>query len=88
MDILPFFSWKFEDENSSKWLNIEDLTSHHESALGVPAHFQNDGSVLYLLTHAFLPPTQESVQQWLLEKVERNHLNVSEGMFFDRVCVS
>ncbi|ONK63448.1 uncharacterized protein A4U43_C07F15260 [Asparagus officinalis] len=78
-DVLPFFSRNFEDGKSMKLLNDENLIFHQDSALGVPIHFQNDGSVLYLLTHAFLPPTLESVEQWLLEGMQGNHLNLSAG---------
>ncbi|KAL6657151.1 hypothetical protein ACP70R_004931 [Stipagrostis hirtigluma subsp. patula] len=33
--------------------------------LGVPTHFQNDGSALYLMTHALSPPSAVAVGQWL-----------------------
>ena len=36
--------------------------------LGVPTHFQNDGSALYLLTHALSPPSAGAVGHWLTQQ--------------------
>ncbi|PKA58464.1 DNA polymerase delta catalytic subunit [Apostasia shenzhenica] len=60
--IVPFFPWTTQDLNS----HDENLTSTREPVLGIPTHFQNDGSVLYLLTHALTPPSMNNVQEWLL----------------------
>jgi DNA polymerase zeta len=48
---------------------------HHtaqQTALGVPTHFKNDGSVLYLLTQVFSPPSPASVSQWLVQEGKQN----------------
>ncbi|RVX18707.1 DNA polymerase zeta catalytic subunit [Vitis vinifera] len=34
--------------------------------MGVPTHYQNDGSFLYLLTPVFSPPSADCVHRWLL----------------------
>lgn len=82
-DNIPlFFSRKAEDKNSSRLLNDGNFIFHQESAWGVPTHFQNDGSILYLLTHACSPPNMESVRQWLLKVKQGNTLENHSGMFF------
>ncbi|VAH26719.1 unnamed protein product [Triticum turgidum subsp. durum] len=65
VDPLPFFNQTAEEnkENGSfQYMGSSEFTS---DTLGVPTHFQNDGSVLYLLTHAFSPPSAAAVGQWL-----------------------
>ncbi|KAG0496633.1 hypothetical protein HPP92_001324 [Vanilla planifolia] len=64
-DIEPFFP------RISQWLNSheENITLERDSLLGIPTHFQNDGSVLYLLTHALSPPTINSVNDWLSREI-------------------
>ncbi|KAG6482273.1 hypothetical protein ZIOFF_058904 [Zingiber officinale] len=52
---------------------------HEEFAFGVPTHFKNDGSLLYLLSHAISPPSVESVCQWLLELEKRRYSNNTYG---------
>ncbi|XP_010553733.1 PREDICTED: DNA polymerase zeta catalytic subunit isoform X2 [Tarenaya hassleriana] len=44
-----------------------DKKKHHvqEASLGVPSHYLNDGSCLYLLTPALSPPSVKSVSQWI-----------------------
>ncbi|XP_052192570.1 DNA polymerase zeta catalytic subunit isoform X3 [Diospyros lotus] len=39
---------------------------HHECVIGVPTHYQNDGSYLYMLTPVFSPPSADTVSRWLL----------------------
>ena len=36
-----------------------------DSAIGVPVHYQNDGSFLYLLSPVVSPPLAEKVKRWL-----------------------
>ncbi|KAJ8529505.1 hypothetical protein K7X08_036340 [Anisodus acutangulus] len=38
----------------------------HDNVLGVPVHYQNDGSYLYMLTPVYSPSQSECVRQWLL----------------------
>jgi hypothetical protein len=45
--------------------------------MGVPTHFQNDGSALYLLTHARSPPSAVAVGEWL---TQQSHSNISSGI--------
>ncbi|XP_020108239.1 DNA polymerase zeta catalytic subunit isoform X3 [Ananas comosus] len=70
-DLLPFHNNSIENSKHYKSKQNEESYSFQESALGVPTHFQNDGSALYMLTHAFLPPTSESIDQWLREEAEK-----------------
>ncbi|WOL11972.1 DNA polymerase zeta catalytic subunit isoform X2 [Canna indica] len=67
-DLLPFFGRDFEQRKSYKCPDdVESCELFQESTLGIPIHFQNDGSVLYLLSHATSPPSLDSVCQWLLD---------------------
>nr|XP_019706389.1 DNA polymerase zeta catalytic subunit isoform X1 [Elaeis guineensis] len=79
-DILPFFERTSVDTTPCKLLlSVENPNFVQDSAAGAPTHFQNDGSVLYLLTHAFSPPTSYSVCQWLLEEVPGGHSDDATG---------
>ncbi|KAJ6694315.1 hypothetical protein OIU85_005038 [Salix viminalis] len=65
---LPFFDG---DYHGKKGVEIEtssniDFNAQQEAIIGVPAHYLNDGSVLYPLTHVFSPPSVDSVHRWLL----------------------
>ncbi|TYI16304.1 hypothetical protein ES332_A08G245600v1 [Gossypium tomentosum] len=54
------------EETESQNNFIENKNSKfQEAALGVPTHYQNDGSFLYLLTPVFSPPSADSVYGWL-----------------------
>ncbi|KAI0510395.1 hypothetical protein KFK09_010996 [Dendrobium nobile] len=66
-NIMPFFPRISQDVN----LYDENVIFSQDFALGIPTHFQNDGSVLYLLTHAQSPPTLNTVYDWLLEEKQR-----------------
>lgn len=46
--------------------------SCHDALMGVPTHYQNDGSYAYLLTPAVSPPSIDSVLKWLALE-EREH---------------
>ncbi|KAJ8511067.1 hypothetical protein OPV22_001501 [Ensete ventricosum] len=79
-DLLPFFGRDFELKKS--YQSSHDMGSHgnfQESALGIPTHFQNDGSVLYLLTHETSPPSVDSVYQWLLQVERQRCSNYATG---------
>ncbi|CAN6575672.1 unnamed protein product [Malus baccata var. baccata] len=65
-DYFPFFVGDFPDEKEiqNKCVRSES-SSHEESVMGVPTHYQTDGSFLYLLTPATSPPSAEKVNRWL-----------------------
>ncbi|MQM19565.1 hypothetical protein Taro_052570 [Colocasia esculenta] len=68
-DLPPFFS----DNETEKMDHKSFLTEGYlEAVRGVPVHFQNDGSLSYLLTFAVSPPSRYSVCQWLLGQAEQN----------------
>ncbi|XP_042518598.1 DNA polymerase zeta catalytic subunit [Macadamia integrifolia] len=70
-ELLPFFVDNYQEEkeaNHKSYRNTE-LNLHQETVLGVPTHYQNDGSFLYLLTPIFSPPSVDSVHKWLLYNV-------------------
>lgn len=72
-EILPFFDEDLEGwkEVQSKCLgNIMCDNVHQEAVMGVPTHFQNDGSFLYLLTSVFSPPSADCVSTWLMQHAE------------------
>jgi DNA polymerase zeta len=65
VDPLPFFDQTAEENKENGSFQYMGSNEFPHDTLGVPTHFQNDGSVLYLLTHAFSPPSAISVRQWL-----------------------
>ncbi|XP_038890095.1 DNA polymerase zeta catalytic subunit isoform X2 [Benincasa hispida] len=72
-DLLPFFLHRdkkdiFEDYGYS---------SPQEAAMGVPIHYRNDGSFMYILTPVNSPPSTDSVSQWLTS--EQGALGISSG---------
>ncbi|KAJ0979746.1 hypothetical protein J5N97_015220 [Dioscorea zingiberensis] len=72
-DIPPFFINNFTDRSQ------RNQASNQDSALGVSVHFQNDGTALYLLTHATSPPSLDCVKRWISERVKHDELNNSSG---------
>lgn len=64
-EILPFFSGDREETESQNNFIENNNSKFQEAALGVPTHYQNDGSFLYLLTPVFSPPSADSVYGWL-----------------------
>ncbi|KAL8136319.1 hypothetical protein V2J09_002320 [Rumex salicifolius] len=64
-EFLPFFTGgcKNDVEFPKKCTDSEKLSL--ELAMGVPVHFQNDGSYSYLLAPAFSAPHVDSVCSWL-----------------------
>ncbi|KAI8527302.1 hypothetical protein RHMOL_Rhmol12G0065400 [Rhododendron molle] len=66
-EILPFFESNClkDGEVQKKSSTINDLDPH-KRVVGVPTHYQNDGSYLYMLTPVVSPPSVDSVSRWLL----------------------
>ncbi|KAJ9131444.1 hypothetical protein P3X46_035102 [Hevea brasiliensis] len=66
-EFLPFFEGDFQEEKVVQNEPLPDVDSNvrQESVLGVPTHYQNDGSLLYLLTPVYLPPSVDCVCRWL-----------------------
>lgn len=54
-----------ETEIQNKCMRASSSSSHQEAVLGVPTHYQNDGSLLYLLTPVISPPSAGNVKRWL-----------------------
>ncbi|PSS24580.1 DNA polymerase zeta catalytic subunit like [Actinidia chinensis var. chinensis] len=65
---LPFFEDDCLKDGAVQKTSSGDngLDHHHNRVMGVPAHYQNDGSYLYMLTPVFSPPSVDSVSRWLL----------------------
>ncbi|KAL9379007.1 hypothetical protein Peur_027489 [Populus x canadensis] len=65
---LPFFDGDYHDKKGVEIKSSSniDFNAQQEAIIGVPTHYLNDGSVLYLLTHVFSPPSVDSVHRWLL----------------------
>ncbi|GFY91942.1 recovery protein 3 [Actinidia rufa] len=65
---LPFFEDDcLKDGDVQKTSSRDNGLDHqHNRVMGVPAHYQNDGSYLYMLTPVFSPPSSDSVSRWLL----------------------
>ncbi|CAK7340718.1 unnamed protein product [Dovyalis caffra] len=64
---LPFFDGDYH-ENKGVPINSSpniDYNVQQEVIIGVPTHYLNDGSALYLLTPVFSPPSVDSVYRWL-----------------------
>ncbi|KAL9233295.1 hypothetical protein vseg_008315 [Gypsophila vaccaria] len=72
-DVPPFFG-DSSDDYSKRMRGCVDF--FQKSSLGIPTHYQNDGSFAYLLTPAISPPSVGSVLNWLTnkEKVLKNPL--------------
>lgn len=70
--------WKELRIRSSESSDV--LGSRQEPVLGVPTYYQNDGSLLYLLTPALPPPSLECVQMWLLQLAHQNGTNSPTGI--------
>ncbi|KAK8698089.1 hypothetical protein V6N13_114220 [Hibiscus sabdariffa] len=64
-EILPFFSQEREEKESQNNIVGNNNCKSQKAALGVPTHYQNDGSFLYQLTPVFSPPSVDSVYEWL-----------------------
>ncbi|KAF7014170.1 hypothetical protein CFC21_028190 [Triticum aestivum] len=75
VDPLPFFNQTAEENKESGSFQYMGSSEFTPDTLGVPTHFQNDGSVLYLLTHAFSPPSAAAVGQWLPQHTYSNSVS-------------
>lgn len=69
LDLSPFL---FGAENrksrfSTSRAEQKAKSTDFKPGMGVPCHYENDGSVSYLLTPAKPPPSRLAVQQWLSE---------------------
>ncbi|KAG8099150.1 hypothetical protein GUJ93_ZPchr0013g35749 [Zizania palustris] len=67
------YSWRVLQQNAEENKQNEsfqrmECNEFAGDALGVPTHFQNDGSALFLLTHAFSPPSAVAVSQWITQQ--------------------
>ncbi|KAG8363827.1 hypothetical protein BUALT_Bualt19G0062700 [Buddleja alternifolia] len=64
---LPFFTRNYPEQEEHQGLSPKKngCSGNHESAMGVPILYQNDGSHLFMLTHAVSPPSRECVDRWM-----------------------
>ncbi|KAG0605129.1 hypothetical protein M758_9G034000 [Ceratodon purpureus] len=77
LDLPPFL---FGAENKKSRFSVSRAEQKAKSAdirpgMGVPCHYENDGSVSYLLTPAKPPPSRLAVEQWLSE----NHVSQNQN---------
>lgn len=68
VDLLPFFNQNADKYKQNESFQHIESSEFAEDTLGVPTHFENDGSALYLLTHALAPPPAVAVGQWLTQQ--------------------
>lgn len=66
-DLSPFFLSDHLEERGLENFSCkrESCRNNQEAVMGVPVHYQNDGSHLYMLTPILSPPSVESVRSWL-----------------------
>ena len=76
-DLLPFFLDR--DKND---IFEEHGYSSKEAAMGVPIHYRNDGSFMYILTPVNSPPSKNSVRQWLTSGQGGDNQNSTGHMLF------
>ncbi|XP_062186460.1 DNA polymerase zeta catalytic subunit isoform X2 [Phragmites australis] len=84
VDLLPFFNQNMEENKHNESFQYMESSEFAGRILGVPTHFQNDGSALYLLTHALLPPSAVAVGQWLTQQSCSGYPNYGEGVPADK----
>ncbi|KAF7124883.1 hypothetical protein RHSIM_Rhsim12G0060600 [Rhododendron simsii] len=66
-EILLFFeSHCLKDGEVHKKGSTNNDLDPHKRVVGVPTHYQYDGSYLYMLTPVVSPPSADSVSRWLL----------------------
>ncbi|CAK9168020.1 unnamed protein product [Ilex paraguariensis] len=65
---LPFFvgDWLEEKDVQNTGHRTTFLNHHQKPVMGVPTHYQNDGSYLYMLTPVLSPPSMDIINRWLL----------------------
>ncbi|OVA15023.1 DNA-directed DNA polymerase [Macleaya cordata] len=78
--ILPFFIDNCQEE---KEVHRKSLNFHQETILGVPTHYQNDGSFLYLLTTVLSPPSVDCVEKWVSHQAQQNTTDDGPGFSAD-----
>ncbi|XXG54196.1 hypothetical protein AAC387_Pa03g2142 [Persea americana] len=81
-DLPAFLANDCEEAKESHHISSKGSWGHdhcQEPVLGVPTHYQNDGSFLYLLTPALVPPSLECVHQWILQSSEKSGMDVPIG---------
>ncbi|XP_058083823.1 DNA polymerase zeta catalytic subunit isoform X2 [Magnolia sinica] len=81
-DFPPFFAnicQEGKDFCHESYRSREIPNFHTENVLGIPTHYQNDGSFLFLLTPAFSPPSSNVVRQWLLQLEHHNSTDILAG---------
>ncbi|XP_065852458.1 DNA polymerase zeta catalytic subunit isoform X2 [Euphorbia lathyris] len=66
-ELLPYFGEDFHENKVVQHISLpeSDPTVQREAIVGVPTYYQNDGSLLYLLTPVYSPPSVDSVYRWL-----------------------
>ncbi|KAK9292556.1 hypothetical protein L1049_020530 [Liquidambar formosana] len=64
---LPFFGGDCQEEKDfhDNCYGNTEFNFHQEAIMGVPTHYLNNGSCLYLLTPVFSPPSADCVHKWL-----------------------
>ncbi|KAH6762547.1 recovery protein 3 [Perilla frutescens var. hirtella] len=82
-DLLPFFERNFLEDERLLCVSPRKrgLVSNHETAMGVPVLYQNDGSCLYMLTPVMSPPLRQSVDRWLSSECSDSHKIDSPSRF-------
>ncbi|XP_050223350.1 DNA polymerase zeta catalytic subunit [Mercurialis annua] len=66
-ELLPFFEGECQEKKEVQnfVLPASDSNVLQKTIMGVPTHYQNDGSLLYLLTPVYSPPSADCVSRWL-----------------------
>ncbi|XP_048236258.1 DNA polymerase zeta catalytic subunit isoform X2 [Ricinus communis] len=74
-ELLPFFEGDCQEKKvvQNKALPNTNSNDQQEAIMGVPTHYQNDGSLLYLLTPIYSPPSADCVYRWLRCDNEDTH---------------
>ncbi|MCD7446604.1 hypothetical protein HAX54_010796, partial [Datura stramonium] len=78
----PFFEENFlvGEKICSTNCGTSNYVHCQDNVLGVPVHYQNDGSYLYMLTPVYSPPQSECVRRWLsLDCIDSSKMNVVSG---------
>ncbi|WMV11977.1 hypothetical protein MTR67_005362 [Solanum verrucosum] len=78
----PFFEGNclVGEQISSANCGTSNYVPCQDNLLGVPVHYQNDGSYLYMLTPVYSPPRSESVRRWLsLDCADSSKMDVVSG---------
>jgi DNA polymerase zeta len=84
--LLPYqFEMDVKDERSSRvYASANTWTpSREDNSVILPSHFQNDGTLLYMLSPVRLPPTSQEIYHWL-----SNNSNKPESVHYEEACIS